>query len=376
MANNMFKFRFLILFSTILLNGLILEVLAVTNSNITPFYKSNRVSKPMCTDRGRLKIVSIPDVMGGAPLKVVRSDANTPLRGASPWLLKKQEELSDISEEFLTVQRDAGLNSIRLVFFEAWFQANNQLDSCTNFRNPKEVNHLLDKIEKYVNICSKLGMYCVINFHSSFGKEFDEQYATEFWTNVASVFRKRTHVAFETANEPCDDYTLWMQDKEMMKHVNLYRLMRKIAPKTMQFVLTPNRLNENPTVEELADRMSELTKVNWNNTVVGYHLYAGNSTLMRNLHKKYPAFPTENNFPDNSGAQKDPWGGISMDGHYYSSQTCEKLGVGWWHWAITHNREGYESWYSNWPLLINDAKQNGWYWEHDVIKKRKCRKNK
>ncbi len=344
--------------------------IAETTTVNQDFFKTKLVSKSLPTDRARLKIVEIPDVMGGAPLKVVRSDANTPLRGASPWLLNKQEQLSDISEDFLRDQRDAGLNSIRLVFFEAWFEANNQLDSCTNFQKPEEVKHLLDKIEKYVNICSKLDMYCVINFHSSFGKEFDEQYATEFWTNVASMFRNRTHVAFETANEPCDDYNLWLTEKEMIKHVNLYRLMKKLAPKTMQFVLTANRLNDSPSVEQLADKFSQLTKVDWTNTAVGYHLYAGNSTLMRNLHKKYPAFPTENNFPENSGAKKDPWGGISMDGEYYSSQTCEKLGVGWWHWAITHNREGYESWYSNWPLLYKDAVEKGWYWKPDVIKKK------
>ena len=77
------------------------------------------VSKPMPTDRGRLKIVEIPDIMGGEMLKVVRTDANTPLRGASPWITKKQEQLSDISETFLKDQRDAHLNCIRLVWFQA-----------------------------------------------------------------------------------------------------------------------------------------------------------------------------------------------------------------------------------------------------------------
>lgn len=34
------------------------------------------------TDRGRLKIVKIADIRGGDSLLVVRTDANTPLRGA------------------------------------------------------------------------------------------------------------------------------------------------------------------------------------------------------------------------------------------------------------------------------------------------------
>jgi hypothetical protein len=328
----------------------------------------NFFSKPLSTDRGRLRIVEIPDVMGGEPLKVVRTDTNTPLRGASPWITRKQEQLSDISESFLKDQRDAHLNSIRLVWFQAWYQASEVKNSYTDFNNPDEVRHCLEMIEKYVDICSRLGMYCIINFHSAFGKEYDEKYATEMWTNVASYFRKRTHVAFETANEPCNDFNVWMGEKEMNKHVNIYNLMKKIAPETMQFVLTPNRLPDSyPTAEDLAARFSEMTSIDWNNTVVGYHLYAGNSNAMRNLHKKFPAFPTENNFPANSGAVKDPWGGVSMDGDYYSSQTCEKLGVGWFHWAITHNKTGYESWYTNWPILLKDAKEKGWYWDADTI---------
>ena len=221
-------------------------------------------------------------------------------------------------------------------------------------------------VEKYVNICSKLGMYCIINFHSSFGKEYDEKYATAMWSNVASYFRDRKHVAFETANEPCNDYNEWIGQKEMQKHANLYNLVKSLAPNAMQIVLTANRLPDSfPMVQDVADKLSQTTSIDWSNTVVGYHLYAGNSTLMRNLHKKYPSFPTENNFPANSGAEKDHWGGISMDGDYYSSQTCEKLGVGWFHWAITHNKTGYESWYTNWPLLLKDAQEKGWYWEAD-----------
>ena len=326
------------------------------------------VSMPMPTDRGRLKIVEIPDVMGGEPLKVVRTDANTALRGASPWITKKQEQLSDISEAFLKDQRNAHLNCIRLVWFQAWFQANQLKDSATDFNNPEEVKHCIEMIEQYVNVCSKLGMYCIINFHSSFGKAYDEKYATAMWSNVASYFRDRTHVAFETANEPCNDYNEWMGEKEMQKHVNIYKLVKTLAPNAMQIVLTANRLPDSyPMVQDVADKLSQTTSIDWSNTVVGYHLYAGNSTLMRNLHKKYPAFPTENNFPANSGAQKDPWGGISMDGDYYSSQTCEKLGVGWFHWAITHNKTGYESWYTNWPLLLKDAQEKGWYWEADPL---------
>jgi hypothetical protein len=317
------------------------------------------------TDRGRLKIVKIADIRGGDSLLVVRTDANTPLRGASPWIEKKQVQLSSIREGFIRDQSNAGMNAIRLIWFEAW-QKGAGYDAFTNFNNPTEVAHCLEMLETYVNLCSKYGMYCIINFHSGFGFVYDEAYATQMWTLVAAHFKDRTHVAFETANEPCNDFALWMGNAEMQKYVNVYNVVKTVAPASMQIVLTPNRLPDSyPTAVDLAAKFESMTTVDWSNTVVGYHLYAGTLISIRNLHKKYPALPTENNFPANSGANKDPWGGVSLDGDYYTSQTCEKFGLGWLHWAISGDCNCYEGWYANWPFMLKDALSKGWYWEKD-----------
>ena len=317
------------------------------------------------TDRGRLKIVKIADIRGGDSLFVVRTDADTPLRGASPWIEKKQVLLSSIREGFIRDQSNAGMNSIRLIWFEAW-QKGAGYDAFTNFDNPSEVAHCLEMIESYVNLCSKYGMYCIINFHSGFGFVYDEAYATQMWSLVADHFKDRTHVAFEIANEPCNDFSLWMGNTEMQKYVNVYNIVKTAAPASMQIVLTPNRLPDSyPTAVDLAAKFESLTTIDWRNTVVGYHLYGGSLTSIRNLHKKYPALPTENNFPANSGANKDPWGGVSLDGDYYTSQTCEKFGLGWLHWAISKDCNCYEGWYANWPFMLKDAISKGWYWEKD-----------
>ncbi len=326
----------------------------------------NTQSVPLPTDRGRLKIEKIADIRGGDSLYVVRTDTGTPLRGGSPWIEKKQVQLSSIREGFIRDQSIAGMNSIRLVWFEAWQQAAGY-DAYTNFDNPDEVAHCLAMIEKYVNLCSKYGMYCIINFHSKFGAEYDITYAKQMWTVVAEYFKDRTHVAYETANEPSDNFNTWMGDAEMQKHVDIYNLVKNLAPNTMQFVLTPNRLPDSyPTAVNLADKLSSMTTIDWTNTVVGYHLYAGSLNGIRNLHKKYPALPTENNFPANSGANKDPWPGVSLDGDWYTSQTCEKFGLGWFHWAITNDCNCYEGWYANWPLMLQDALNKGWYWQKDT----------
>jgi chitodextrinase len=317
------------------------------------------------TDRGRLKIVKIADIRGGDSLLVVRTDTGTPLRGASPWIEKKQTQLSSIREGFIRDQSNAGMNAIRLVWFEAW-QKGAGYAAFTDFNNPAEVAHCLNMIETYVNLCSKYGMYCIINFHSGFGFVYDEAYATQMWTVVATHFKNRTHVAFETANEPSNDFNAWMGNAEMQKYANIYNLVKTLAPNTMQIVLTPNRLPDSyPTAIDLATKFASLTPVDWKNTVVGYHLYAGALNSIRNLHKKFPALPTENNFPTNSGANKDPWGGVSLDGDYYISQTCEKLGLGWLHWAMTNDCNCYEGWYANWPLMLNDALLKSWYWQKD-----------
>jgi chitodextrinase len=319
-------------------------------------------SSSMPTDRDRLKIEKIADIRGGDSLHVVRTDAGTPLRGGSPWIEKKQTQLSSIREDFIKDQSDAGMNSIRLIWFEAWQQAAGY-DAYTNFNNPEEVAHCLAMIESYVNLCSKYGMYCIINFHSKFGSEYDIAYSKQMWTAVAAHFKDRTHVAYETANEPSNDFNVWMGDAEIGKHVDIYNLVKELAPNTMQFVLTPNRLPDSyPTAVDLADRLSDMTSIDWSNTVVGYHLYAGSLNGIRTLHKKYPAFPTENNFPLNSGANKDPWPGVSLDGDWYTSQTCEKFGLGWFQWAISKDCDCYEGWYANWPLMLSDALTKGWYW--------------
>jgi len=317
------------------------------------------------TDRGRLKIVKIADIRGGDSLLVVRTDAGTPLRGASPWIEKKQVQLSSIREGFIKDQSNAGMNSIRLVWFEAW-QKGAGYDAYTNFDNPSEVAHCLEMIETYVNLCSKYGMYCIINFHSGFGFVYDVAYATQMWSVVADHFKDRTHVAFEIANEPCNDFSLWMGNAEMQKYANVYNIVKTAAPASMQIVLTPNRLPDSyPTAVDLATKFESLTSIDWSNTVIGYHLYAGSLPSIRNLHKKYPALPTENNFPSNSGANKDPWGGVSLDGDYYTSQTCEKFGLGWLHWAMNNDCNCYEGWYANWPLMLKDALSKGWYWKKD-----------
>jgi chitodextrinase len=257
------------------------------------------------------------------------------------------------------------MNAIRLIWFEAW-QKGAGYEAYTNFDNPTEVAHCLEMIETYVNLCSEYGMYCIINFHSGFGFVYDEAYATQMWSVVADYFKDRTHVAFEIANEPCNDFAAWMGNTEMQKYANVYNIVKTAAPSSMQFVLTPNRLPDSyPTAVDLAMKLESLITIDWSNTVVGYHLYGGSLSSVRNLHKKYPALPTENNFPTNSGANKDPWGGVSMDVDYYSSQTCEKFGLGWFHWAMSNDCNCYEGWYANWPFMLKDALSKGWYWEKD-----------
>ena len=55
-----------------------------------PSLASAAVSASLPTDRGRIAIASIPDPYGGPNLKVLRTDANSPLRAGTAWIWEKQ----------------------------------------------------------------------------------------------------------------------------------------------------------------------------------------------------------------------------------------------------------------------------------------------
>ena len=73
-------------------------------------------SLPLPTDRARVTVASIADPFGGPNLKVLRTDANTPLRAGTAWIWEKQRQ--EEPESYYVSMRSNGLNAVRMILFD------------------------------------------------------------------------------------------------------------------------------------------------------------------------------------------------------------------------------------------------------------------
>ncbi len=346
------------------------------------------------TDRSRVQVAEITDVTDVTKkLKVLRTDANTPLRGASPWIADKNTQVNDTSFSvgFLRAQANQNLNSVRIVWFEAWHETYNRvngypvdMNKLTDFNNPTEVQHMLNVLEAFINNASANGMYACINYHNAWKGPVNPTHAAAFWNVVAPYFKNRTNVIYEVANEPTEgsgSFTVAAdRGTDMSTQVSLYNICKTIAPNTMRIMFSPPSIEDTETNTPFIagiQRFESLIPggVDWTTTAVGYHTYylgwdnscncfAKSSIPIRVLHRQYPGMPTEITYPVN--VLSTSWNnGPSLDGELYQVQTLERLGVGWWHWAVSNPDFGQEGWYSNWPFVKRDALNKGYFWWKD-----------
>jgi len=347
------------------------------------------------TDRARIHVEQIIDPTDATKkLKVLRTDANTPLRGASPWITNKstQADNKEISASFFKDQAIENLNSVRIIWFQAWFDCyalqNNTTPNpadITDFNDPVQVKHCLDVLEAAVNHASENGMYACINFHSAWKGPIHLSYAKQFWSVVAPYFANRTNVIYEQANEPVPGSNSFTaandRGTDMNCQVELYQLIRNAAPNTFCIVLTPPSCEgdftaNNDFIKGVKRFESLVGTVDWSNTAVGYHTYymgwdnATNTALktsvpMRAIHRAYPAMSTEVNWPEGvvNTLNTEP----SLDGEKFQVQTHERLGLGWWLWAVSHPDNTAEGWYANFKKLKSDAISKGYFWGKDQV---------
>lgn len=219
---------------------------------------------------------------------------------------------------------------------------------------------------------------------------YNAAYNDALWKYVAPHFARRTHVIYEAANEPMDgignngSMTANVADKaekspRIQALKNTYNLIRKAAPDTHIMIQSPPGINDYATgtgLGNLAAAFADMPgHVDWSKTSVAYHLYnndsaygaAKNAANLRNLHSRFPAWPSENNFPKSVKSETlgitDDWRSAQFDDDIYVNQTCEKLGLGWGMWQIN----GQDQLDRNWPIMIADAKAKGWTWKADII---------
>jgi hypothetical protein len=247
-------------------------------------------------------------------------------------------------------------------------------------------------MERSINYASANGMYIIINSHNKIPK-YDEPYVNALWSYVAPYFANRTHVLYELANEPMsgigNNGTMDAPGGNAQNSPRLQALRRTFdiaragAPHTHLMILTPPGINDHATgrgMGNLAASFASLpgTPVDWTKTSVAYHLYnndaafgaANNAANLRNLHSRYPAWPSENSFPPGTfpgAVGLDEWRSpafpINGVNDLWVNQTCERLGLGWSMWFIN----GQSQLDTNWPHLWADAVARNWTWTFDPL---------
>jgi hypothetical protein len=347
-------------------------------------------SAPLATDRGRITVASIPDVYGGPNLKVLRTDTNTPLRAGTAWIWEKDRQ--EEPESYYASLRAKGLNGVRMILFDAWeveAYAPSPSFTPTDWDDPVYRARQLARMERSVNYASANGLYVIINAHNKI-PNYNAAYCDALWTHVAPYFANRTHVLYEASNEPMEgignngSMTPNASDNatnhpRIQALKNTFNIIRNAAPLTHVMVLTPSGINDYATGTGLGNLAASFASlpgsVDWTKTSVAYHLYnndsaygaATNAANLRNLHSRYPGWPSENNFPasvsNTTLGITDSWRSAQFDSDIYVNQTCERLGLGWSMWNIN----GQTQLDRNWPIMIADANAKGWNWTADVL---------
>ena len=351
---------------------------------------STAQSLPLATDRGRIVVANIPDAYGGPNLKVLRTDSNTPLRAGTAWIWEKG--IPEEPASYYASLRAKGLNGVRMILFDAWeveAYTPSPTFTPTDWNDPVYRARQLARMERSVNHASANGLYVIINAHNKI-PNYDETYCNALWTHVAPYFANRTHVIYEAANEPmagignsgsmtenASDNAANNPRIQALKRT--FNIIRNAAPNTHVMVLTPPGINDYATGTGLGNLAASFASlpgaVDWTKTSVAYHLYnndsaygaATNAANLRNLHSRYPGWPSENNFPASVSSAtlgiSDPWRSAQFDSDLYANQTCERLGLGWSMWNIN----GQTQLDRNWPIMMADAIAKGWNWAADVL---------
>ncbi len=330
-------------------------------------------------DRGRIRVVEIPDPFGGAArLKVLRTDAGTPLRAGAAWAW---EQRPDEPPEYYAALRARGMNAVRIVAFDVWLHDKGWGEK-VDWNNRDYREHTLGKISRAVDHCAANGMYAIINYHGAVGA-FDPDFARAFWSHVAPAFKDRSHVIFELQNEPLLGATKLGEPNAdeivMLKKLRaIHDFVHGLAPDTHLMHLTPCGVSG----WGIPDAMNRLTRfysalpgspIDWMNSSVAYHLYHTDQNLfpnaenLRTFHAEFPGWPSENSFPprfttQQLGAQDgDNERSSGFGKHEFTIETCERLGIGWSQWHI----DGMKKLEANWKHIATDAKSKRYVWKPD-----------
>ncbi len=342
-------------------------------------------SAPLATDRARIRVVDIADAeTPDKRLKVLRSDANTPIRAGTAWVWS--QEPAEQPASYYKSMREAGLNAVRIILFDVWIHEEGY--GKYDWSEAAYQRSMIEQLERAVNHCSENGLYAIINAHNrvpaSGVPKYDEALNTGLWKVVAPHFAQRSHVLYELSNEPIsgpgrDGQVDPPAQTTLAALARVHNIARSLAPDTHLMILTPAGISGYGTktaMSNLTRNFEKLTgPIDWTKTSVAYHLYHADTNLfpraenLRQFHQDFPGWPSENNFPPGFPSEKigakpgDNERSARFGSDEFTLQTCEIFGLGWSQWHI----EGPKALANNWAILWADAVAKGYAWEHDDI---------
>jgi hypothetical protein len=259
----------------------------------------------------------------------VLSARGEPLRGVPVWIYKfgSRRGLSDHVRDRAYYEQLAalGINSVRLVCFDAW-QRSHGFPHYAYERRWLDRVLFLRELDTAVSLASRAGLQVLVNYHDV--GRLDLEHCLAFWNLVAGRYADRRNVFYELANEPVawlpDDW----DDEDVEAQRTLFAAVRELAPETHIVVCSfPNPAGGNRSMADVAGELA----IDWSNASLGFHCYGtgGTSDAIVAARGRFPVLCTEVDVPISRGG--DPHV-TPMDGDEWSTATLERLGIGWFAW--------------------------------------------
>lgn len=265
----------------------------------------------------------------GIEAGTVLSDRGERLRGVPVWLYKwgTVTGLSDHVQdpEYYAGLGALGVNSIRLVCFDAW-QRSHGYPHYAFDTSAADRAQLLEQLDGAIDAATRSGLHVLVNYHDT--GRLDVDHCRRFWELVAGRYADWGNVFYELANEPvpwcpCD----WDEDALAAQQL-LLATVRDRAPET--HVVLCSFANTNDEWKPMVEVVDALD-VDWSKASVGFHCYqtGGTSAPILATRDCYPVICTEVDVPVSAGGDANV---VPMDGEDWPTQTLERLGISWFAW--------------------------------------------
>ncbi|TWU00270.1 Exo-beta-D-glucosaminidase precursor [Botrimarina colliarenosi] len=156
--------------------------------------------------------------------------------------------------------------------------------------------YALSRIDQMVQMTRDEGLYLVLTIGNGGNNgSFNYDYVMDFWSLYANRYKDETHVIFEVQNEP-HAWSTPYPDAALQMQADAYTLIRSLAPETPILLFSIAVLGDGASALADINEVSQAASIDWTNTGVAFHGYAGMSTIPAVemlIDAGYPVFMTE-----------------------------------------------------------------------------------